>query len=79
MNIVLSKSFEKQYQKLNPKLKLKTKSRLMLFCQDPTSRALRVHGLSGQHHGRYSIDINGDYRAIAIPKQNDAFAVMLNV
>jgi addiction module RelE/StbE family toxin len=64
MNIQTTKSFDKQYTKLNVKIKDHFKNRLKLFIDDPFDARLRNHPLKGRYLGYRSIDITGDVRAL---------------
>jgi addiction module RelE/StbE family toxin len=64
MNIVFHKRFDKMASKLSPKLKTQMVERIILFSKDPLNPTLRNHGLNTPYKGSYSININGDYRAI---------------
>lgn len=70
MNIQTTKSFDKQYSKLNTRIKKQFKSRLELFCINPFDNSLRNHALRGRYLGYRSIDINGDVRALYTVKGN---------
>ncbi len=58
--------FKKQYKKLPIKFQKKFDERLELFLSDPTSPQLRVHPLKGKFSGYWSMNINGDIRALYI-------------
>lgn len=64
MNIQTTKSFDKQYAKLNLKIKNQFKNRLGLFTGDPFDARLRNHPLKGRYLGYRSIDVGGDVRAL---------------
>ena len=64
MNIQTTKSFDKQYAKLNVKIKNQFKIRLKLFVNDPFNERLRNHPLKGRYLGYRSIDVSGDVRAV---------------
>ena len=64
MNIQTTKTFDKQYSKLNLKIKKKFKNRLELFCTKPFDVSLKNHALKGHYLGYRSIDIDGDVRAL---------------
>ena len=64
MMVRYSKRFTKQYQRLSPKLQLKTKARIRLWKNRPRDESLRLHRLSGKLKHLYSIDITGDIRAV---------------
>ena len=70
MNVQTTKDFDKQYSKLNPKIKNQFKSRLELFCTNPFDVSLRNHALKGKYLGYRSIDINGDVRELYTIKGN---------
>lgn len=64
MNIKTTRGFDKQYAKLNPKIKNQFKARLGLFVTDPFDVQLRNHPLKGKYLGYRSIDVSGDVRAL---------------
>lgn len=64
MNIETTKAFDKQYAKLNIKVKLAFKQRVTLFKANPFDTKLRNHALKGKYLGYRSIDITGDVRAL---------------
>lgn len=70
MNIQTTKNFDKQYSKLNIKIKKQFKSRLELFCTNPFDVSLRNHALKGRYLGYRSIDISGDVRVLYTIKGN---------
>jgi len=66
MVIKTTKAFDKQYSKLNFKVKLSFKRRISLFKTNPFEVTLRNHALKGKYLGYRSIDITGDVRALYI-------------
>ena len=64
MNIKTSKSFNKQYSKLDLRVKQQFKQRVELFRASPFDETLRNHALKGKYLGYRSIDVNGDVRAL---------------
>lgn len=64
MTIKRSKTFKKQYQKLQPKVQVQFKERLRLLISDPSAPQLRLHSVSGDYKGYLSINITGDVRAL---------------
>lgn len=56
--------FKKQYAKLLPKQQHQFDDRLRLFMADPTAPQLRVHPLKGRYRGYWSMNVNGDIRAL---------------
>lgn len=70
MIIETTKTFDKQYAKLNDKTKTIFKSRLSLFKSNPFDFRLRNHALKGKYLGYRSIDITGDVRALYTVKGN---------
>lgn len=64
MNIQYLPTFKKQYKKLPPKLQEQFDARLRLFLDDPTAPQLRVHPLKGTFAGYWSMNVNGDLRAL---------------
>jgi addiction module RelE/StbE family toxin len=64
MVIKTTKSFDKQYSKLNLKVKIAFKGRVTLFKANPFDVTLRNHALKGKYLGFRSIDVTGDIRAL---------------
>lgn len=64
MRIHFSTRYEKEYRKLPGKIQLHTDERIRLFVYDPFHPLLNNHALGGEHRGRRSINITGNYRAI---------------
>lgn len=64
MIIQTTKTFDKQYAKLDLKVKNQFKNRIELFRVSPFDISLRNHALKGKYLGYRSIDVNGDIRAI---------------
>jgi len=64
MIIQTTKSFDKQYAKLEAKIKNQFKNKLELFRVNPFDVTLRNHALKGKYLGYRSIDISGDVRAL---------------
>lgn len=64
MTIQRTTKFKKQYKKLPPKFQQQFDERLRIFVVDKTDARLRVHPLKGEYTGYWSIDINGDLRAL---------------
>ncbi|MHB8362216.1 MAG: type II toxin-antitoxin system RelE/ParE family toxin [Patescibacteria group bacterium] len=70
MNIQTTKNFDKQYSRLNIKIKNQFKYRIRLFEMNPFDITLRNHALKGKYLGYRSIDISGDVRALYTVKGN---------
>lgn len=64
MRIRTSRSFNKRYSRLNPKVKQQFKKRLNLFIASPFDAQLRNHPMKGAYKNYRSIDITGDFRAL---------------
>lgn len=64
MRIRYLKSFKKQYKLLPAKFQRQFDDWLRLFMLDPTSPQLRVHPLKGKFIGYWSMNVNGDLRAL---------------
>ena len=63
MQVVFSKSFKKQYKKLPIQIQDQTKSRILLWQQNPQDSQLNLHRLKGKFSRYWSINITGDIRA----------------
>ena len=66
MNIQYLPKFKKQYKKLPQKFQLQFDERLNLFLTDSIDPRLRIHPLKGKYAGYWSMNINGDIRALYI-------------
>ena len=64
VQIKFTKSFQKQFQKILPKLQSTFFDRLEIFKNNPFQEILNNHSLRGQWAGFRSINVSGDYRAI---------------
>ncbi len=62
--------FKKQYKKLPAKVQAQFDDSLRLFLVDPTSPKLRVHPLKGNYAGYWSMNVNGDIRALYLLQQD---------
>ena len=70
MIIETTKTFDKQYSKLNNKTKTIYKNRITIFKDNPFDFKLRNHALKGKYLGYRSIDITGDTRVLYTVKGN---------
>ena len=70
MIIETTKTFDKQYSKLNNKTKTIYKNRITIFKDTPFDFRLRNHALKGKYLGYRSIDITGDTRVLYTVKGN---------
>ncbi len=68
MVIETTKAFDKQYEKVNFKIKSSFKRRIELFRANPFESSLRNHALKGKYLGFRSIDVTGDVRALYITR-----------
>lgn len=64
MVIGTTKAFDKQYAKLNFKIKIAFKQRIEMFKANPFDSKLRNHALKGKYLGYRSIDVTSDVRAL---------------
>ncbi|MGA3292309.1 MAG: type II toxin-antitoxin system RelE/ParE family toxin [Candidatus Microgenomates bacterium] len=68
MTIQYTSTFKKQYKKLPREFQNQFDERLRLFLADPINPQLRVHPLVGKFSGYWSININGDLRALYLKR-----------
>lgn len=68
MKFQYTSKFKKQYKKLPPKIQKQFDDRLRLFVMEPKNPVLRTHPLKGLYQGYWSINLNGDFRAIYLQK-----------
>lgn len=71
LRIQYAVKFKKQYKKLPQKFQIQFDDRLRLFLSDPTAPQLRVHPLKGKFAGYWSLNINGDLRALYLKKGDE--------
>lgn len=64
MEIFYTNTFKKQYKKLPSRVQIQFEERLVLWCTDMSDPRLRVHPLTGVYKGYWSMNVNGDVRAI---------------
>lgn len=57
-------TFKRQFKKLPIAFQEQYKIRIRLFLTTPTHSNLRLHPLKGAYQGYWSININGDVRAL---------------
>jgi len=75
--IIFHKKFEKQYAKIDKRLKETTKERLKIFIQDEFNPILNNHPLQGKYKGYRSININSDIRALYKMKTINCFIFLI--
>lgn len=63
-HIDFTKKFWKQYYKLPKKSQTQFDARLRLFILDQSNPRLRIHLLKAHYAGYWSMDVNGDVRAL---------------
>lgn len=68
MTIQYTQKFKKQYKKLSHQLQQQFDNRLRLFLSDHTSPQLCVHPLIGSYAGYWSMNVNGDLRALYLKR-----------
>jgi len=79
MEIIYSKYFVKRYKKLPQNIQKKFKERLGLFIGDDDNGLLNIHSLRGEFTGKYSFNVNADYRVIYDYNKNDEIAVLIDI
>lgn len=72
LKISYSKSFDKQLDKAPLEVKKAFLKRKELFQKDNFHPLLKNHSLQGLFKGHYTININGDWRAMYIKVDNDS-------
>ena len=75
MEVIFRKSFQKDFDKLQPKLQDTTEERVKLFKENPYDQRLDLHPLRGNWEGFYSIDIAFNLRGLFYFKENCAIFV----
>lgn len=71
MTIQYTPKFKKQYKKIPNKFQAQFDHRLRLFVENPTNPQLRIHPLKGSYSGYWSMNINGDLRALYLKKGDE--------
>ncbi|MFA5791715.1 MAG: type II toxin-antitoxin system mRNA interferase toxin, RelE/StbE family [Candidatus Paceibacterota bacterium] len=64
MKIFYTKKFEREYKRLNKKIKLKVESCENIFRKNPFNPTLKTHKLSGELKDFWSFSIDFSYRVI---------------
>ena len=78
LQVVRTKTFIKQYNKLGGNIQGKVISRLELLVEDEFNITLNNHPLKGEFVGMRSINITGDIRLI-YEKQNNVILLLLQL
>ncbi|MES2623501.1 MAG: type II toxin-antitoxin system mRNA interferase toxin, RelE/StbE family [Patescibacteria group bacterium] len=78
MEIIYSKYFVKQYKTLQKNIQNKFKERLGMFITDHHNMALNIHSLRGVYAGKYSFNVNADYRVI-FAYESDGVAILIDI
>lgn len=78
MEIILSKKFRQQIDKVSRKKQERVREAIKLFAIDPYHPQLRHHSLKGEWLGHYSLSAGGDVR-IHFRYLDDETAVMTAV
>ncbi len=71
MTIQYTSLFKKQYKKLPKKFQDQFAEKLQLLLVDPLHPQLRVHPLVGKYTGYWSMNVNGDIRALYLKRGDD--------
>lgn len=71
MQVDFTRQFWKQYDKLPEKFRQQFDDRLKQFVTDPTAPHLRIHALKGKYAGYWSMNVNGDLRALYLKHGNE--------
>jgi addiction module RelE/StbE family toxin len=71
MTIQYTPKFKKQYKKLPKKFQDQFDDRLRLLLADSTNPQLGIHPLVGKFVGYWSMNINGDIRALYLLKDGE--------
>ena len=66
-----TKQFWRQYAKLPAKFQRQFDARLTLFVADPVNPQLHIHPLKGAYAGYWSMNVNGDLRALYCKRGDD--------
>ena len=64
MQIIFQSTFTKQYEKFPRKIRDQFDERLLLWLDNPEDSRLRIHSLKGKYVGYWSMNVNGDVRAL---------------
>lgn len=79
MQLRAQKRFEKELQKLTPKMQKKTKAVITQFQSNPHHPGLRNHALRGTLHGQRAISVAGDIRIIFKENNNYQYVTLLRI
>lgn len=75
--IIYTKHFLKQYKKLTPTLKKKTKQSVTKFQKNPKDKSLKAHKLTGPLENFYSFLVDYKYRVVfEIDKKNKQITLL---
>ncbi len=62
IDILTTKHFDKSFKKKDEFIRKRALERIKLFQQDPFNFLLNNHALTGEHEGKRSFNVTGDYR-----------------
>ena len=71
MQIDFTKRFWKQYDKLPEKFQRQFDNRLKMLISTPGASELRIHALKGNYTGYWSMNVNGDLRALYLKRGDE--------
>ena len=75
MKVDYSRSFKKDFKKLNLKLRNQLRERILLFQQNQFNPLLNNHSVHYPYEGCQSINISGDIRALYEPRGDLAYFI----
>ncbi len=70
MEVAYSKSFKKDFAKMQKKVQEQFFERLSLYLENPQHPLLRVHSLNGVYQGYQSFNVTADIRVIFTFRDN---------
>ena len=71
MRVIFAGRFVKQFRKLPAPFREQFFERLKLLADNPSDPRLRLHPLRGKYAGHWSINVNGDLRALFMRRGDD--------
>jgi addiction module RelE/StbE family toxin len=77
--IIFHKNFDRGFEALNPKLKLKTIETIKLLTINPFAKKLKNHALKGKLNGKRAISVTSDIRIIFEQEENYTLIIMLDI
>lgn len=79
LKVVYTKSFLRQYKKISPNIKIKTKQSIKKFQKNPKDESLKSHKLNGPLADFYSFSVDYNLRIVFELDMKNNGAILLKI